>query len=122
MPLADRIRIENWHVNCRVGHTAAERAFPQIIVVSVDIFTPLARAGTSDRLPHTVDYDAVLRRLRARITARPYNLLEAVAADISDVALASRGVNAVRVHVTKKIYPDVDAVGVEIHREKKPAR
>ena len=122
MTFSDRIVVTNWNVSCRVGHSAAERAYPQLILVSMEITTPLRRAGQSDRLAHTVDYDVVLKQLRARLVSRTYNLLETVAEDAAALLLRIVGVRAVRVRVTKKIYADAEAVGVEIFREKTAER
>lgn len=82
----------------------------------------LRRAGQTDDLDASVNYAEVYRCVCAECTARPYNLIEAVAEAIASTLLKRfPPVQAVKVRVKKPQAPlpgHFDYVGVEIARER----
>lgn len=112
----DRIEISSLEAPCRVGDSAAERAFPQILLVDLHIVVPLAEAGRRDRIEDTVDYADVIADVRATLESREFVLQEAVAEAIANVAMKDQRVRMVTVAVRKKAFAGVGAVGVSISR------
>jgi FolB domain-containing protein len=112
----DRIFLENIRLTCRIGATAKERREPQEVVVDLSLFTNLRRAGTTDRLRHTVDYRKVLRQISELVSSREFNLLEGLAEGIASIALGHAGVERVTVKVRKRRYSEEPSVGIEIER------
>ena len=114
----DHLFIEGLQVPTRIGTTSAERAFPQVLRLSLRLGLPLENAGRSDRLPHSVDYAAVIQAVRSAITKHPFNLVEAVAETAAQSVFEFAPVQWVEVRVAKKIFPDVEAVGAFVRRER----
>ncbi len=114
----DHLLIEGLEIACRVGTTAEERAFPQVLNLTFRIFLPLRRAGEADDLKATVDYAFLVRKVQSELARREFQLVESVAENIADLILAERRVERVEVEVRKKILPGVKWVGVVIARER----
>jgi len=114
----DKITICDLELLCRVGVPDDERATPQRLLVTVDMFKDLAAAADSDDLSQTVDYHAVVRRLLALGAGREWRLIERLAGDIAGVVLAEFGVGRVRVEVKKFILPETRWVAVELLRRR----
>ena len=118
----DRISIKDLRVATRIGVTPQERAAPQNVLISVDIWKDLTRPGTTDDLADTIDYHAVCVEIAAMVRAAETNLLEHLAEKIAAQIGGLSGGNRVSVEVTKESVPipeDVGAVSVRIER---PAR
>jgi dihydroneopterin aldolase len=111
-----RIFVREAVLDANIGIHAAERAGPQRVVVSVDLFVPLAvSTPRHDRIHEVVDYDFVRATIRRRVEAGHINLQETLVDDVARALLAHPGVRAVRVSSEKPdIYADVEAVGIEV--------
>jgi 7,8-dihydroneopterin aldolase/epimerase/oxygenase len=69
----------------------------------------------SDRLVEVVDYDFVRTCIAQRIAQGPVELQETLCDELLALMLAHPGVRAARVSTEKPdVYPDCDAVGVEV--------
>ncbi len=115
----DRISIRDLRVETRVGVSDQERGFPQTIAINVDIAADLSRAGTSDDLSDTVDYDETARAIAALVRSRQFNLLEHMAEKIASLVCGFEGVEGVTVEVVKEQPPideEVGAVAVRVNR------
>jgi dihydroneopterin aldolase len=100
----------------KVGQT-----FRLDLVLDID----LGEASRTDKLKHTVSYDAVVKTAGETFCARRYRLVEAAAGAVAETVLKSYSqVRAVRVTVHKPHAPiaaTFDDVGVTIERSR-PAR
>ena len=77
-----------------------------------------ARVGRDD-LARVVDYEAVVRRVRAVVDAGHVMLVETLAERIAETCLDDPRMDAVRVRVEKlDVFEDVASVGVEIERRR----
>jgi dihydroneopterin aldolase len=75
-----------------------------------------------DHIDEVVDYDFVREVVAARIASGHIELQETLCDDIAERLLAHPGVRAVRVQTSKPdVYPDCEAVGVEVFRVKESA-
>jgi dihydroneopterin aldolase len=119
MAHTDHVFIDGMEVACRLGTTEEERAFPQVVSVSVKIYLPLKRAAESEDLSLSVDYAAVADDIRRSLAAGPFVLVEAVAEMVAHCVLKQPLVEAVTVRVEKRILAGIRAVGAEVHRERK---
>ncbi|HUN91471.1 MAG TPA: dihydroneopterin aldolase [Burkholderiaceae bacterium] len=111
-----RVFVRRLAVPARIGVHDFERAAPQRLQVDVDLYVALEQSTPrSDALEEVVDYDFVRDTVRARIAQGHVNLQETLVDDLARTLLARRGVVAVRVASEKpEVYPDVEAVGVEV--------
>src|SRR6266511_3651856 len=114
----DRILIRNLRVFGYHGVLPEEAERGQVFVIDLDLALDLEPAGRSDELDHTIDYGGLTARVAELVAGNRRQLLEAVAADVADLALADQRVEQVRVRVTKPHAPlGVDAeVAVEVVR------
>jgi dihydroneopterin aldolase len=99
--VSDRIRIEGLEVHAIVGVHEWERNAPRDVRLDVTLETDLSRAGATDDLAETVDYDILAHQIVDRLSAMQPRLIETIAAAAADVCLAHRRVSAVEVTVHK---------------------
>lgn len=118
-----RIFLREVLLDANIGVHAFERAGAQRVVISVDLFVPLALSTPHrDKISEVVDYDFVRDAIRRRIEQGHINLQETLVDDLARALLAHPAAIAVRVASEKPdAYPDVEAVGVEIFRFKEDA-
>ncbi|HZD37653.1 MAG TPA: dihydroneopterin aldolase [Actinomycetes bacterium] len=114
----DRIMIRNLRVFAHHGVLPSETEHGQVFVIDLDLALDLEPAGRSDELERTIDYGALTARVAELVATRRRQLLEAVASDVADLALADQRVEQVRVRVAKPHAPiGADAeVAVEVLR------
>lgn len=118
--LADcrRILLHDLALDASIGFHDFELAARQRLLVSVDLFVPLADSTSErDHVSGTLDYDSVRDGIARLARERHYNLQETLVDRIAAMCLASPAVRAVRVRTEKPdVYPDCRAVGVEVFR------
>jgi 7,8-dihydroneopterin aldolase/epimerase/oxygenase len=116
--LADcrRLFLRNYVVDANIGIHAIEKEGAQRLALNVDLYVPLALSTPRhDRIHEVVDYDFIRLTIRHRLEQGHINLQETLVDDIARTLLAHPAVRAVRVSSEKPdVYPDVDAVGVEV--------
>jgi dihydroneopterin aldolase len=116
--LADcrRLFLRNYEVWINIGVHDFEKKGEQRVIINVDLFVPLAKTTPkNDRLAEVVDYDFMRRSIAERITRGHVHLQETLADDVARRMLEHPLVKAVRVSTEKPdVYPDCDAVGVEV--------
>jgi dihydroneopterin aldolase len=107
-------------VDANIGIHAFEKVGPQKLVISVDLFVPLALSTPlHDKIHEVLDYDFVRSTVRQRIEQGHINLQETLVDDLVRALLAHPLVRAVRVSSEKPdVYADVEAVGIEVFRFK----
>ena len=104
---------------CRgvIGITEGERAEPQDILVNVILFTETSRAGKTDLIDDSVNYQTVAKKILAHTEKIGRFTVEALAADIAALCLEDKRVERVRVRVEKPgAVRFAASVGVEIER------
>jgi 7,8-dihydroneopterin aldolase/epimerase/oxygenase len=115
----DYIFISELKVDVLVGVYEWERVKPQPIQLDISFDLPGAKAFTSDKIRDTVDYSAVVSRIREILSAKHFNLIEAVAEAVANSLLQEFSVPKVKVRAAKlAVIKGVKQVGVEIERNK----
>ncbi|MGL4574509.1 MAG: dihydroneopterin aldolase [Burkholderiaceae bacterium] len=116
--LADcrRLYLRNFVVPANIGIHDFEKAGAQRMVINVDLFVRLADSQPAhDKITDVLDYDFIRQNVMGRIKQGHINLQETLVDDIAKLMLAHPKVRAVRVSTEKPdVYPDCDAVGVEV--------
>ena len=115
----DRVFLSGVSVRCEIGFHPEEHGILQELLVDIEARLDWSAASRSDdpeRL--SLDYHLLEAQLRALISARRWNLIEAVAEAAAELVLRSPAVSLVRVRVTKRPQglPDVASVAVECTR------
>lgn len=111
-----RIFLRNYTVQANIGIHDYEKEGAQRILINVDLFVPLSLCTpTQDDIHEVLDYDFVRSTVDQRIAQGHINLQETLCDDIAHALLSHVHVLAVRVSTEKPdVYPDSDAVGVEV--------
>ena len=106
--------------DANLGILEHEKIDPQPIQVDAEL-----NLGTQPLMPHddrideVVDYDFVRAVVHGRVAQGHINLQETLCDDILTRLLEHTGVMAARVSTRKPdVYPDCEAVGVEVFRAK----
>lgn len=113
-----RLFLTGMEVNARIGIHDFEQTAPQRVVIDVDLYVSLeGSTPKDDRIDEVVDYDFIRAVIHERIARGHIGLQETLCDDILTRLLQHTGVLAARVSTRKPdVYPDCDAVGVEVFR------
>ena len=115
-----RLFLRNYEVLINIGVHEFEKKGEQRILINVDLFIPLAMSTPKeDQLEEVVDYDFIRSTIANRMAQGHIHLQETLCDDVVSAMLAHPKVRAARVSTEKPdVYPDCDAVGVEVFRVK----
>ncbi|MCC7547173.1 MAG: dihydroneopterin aldolase [Burkholderiales bacterium] len=113
----DTISIQDFRVETTIGYHEWERQMPQTIELNIDFAIPHNVAGRSDRIRDTIDYGAVVDRVRNSLAQTRFTLLERLCEHIADILLQEFSTPWVRVSVAKiGLIRGVRRLGVTIER------
>ncbi|MEM5338591.1 dihydroneopterin aldolase [Paraburkholderia azotifigens] len=120
--LADcrRLFLRDYEVHINIGVHDFEKRGEQRVVINVELFVPLAQSTpVEDKLREVVDYDFMRSTIAQRVSQGHIHLQETLCDDLAKALIAHPQVRAVRLSTEKPdVYPDCDAVGVEVFRIK----
>jgi dihydroneopterin aldolase len=111
-----RLFLSNYEVYINIGVHDFEKRGEQRVLINVDLFVPLTEnTPKKDSLDEVVDYDFMRQSIVQRVAKGHIHLQETLCDDVAKIMLTHPSVRAVRVSTAKPdVYPDCDAVGVEI--------
>ena len=111
-----RLFLSNYEVWINIGVHDFEKRGEQRVLINVDLFVPLTMSTpTADVLEEVLDYDFIRRTIAERVSRGHIHLQETLADDVLRLMLAHPKVRAARVSTEKPdVYPDCEAVGVEV--------
>lgn len=113
----DKIFLEEIKCELIIGIYEWERKVPQTIQLDIQIGLPHSRAGQSDRVEDTIDYGAVVVRIRETAAENHFNLVEALAEHVAQLILREFGAPWVKVSIAKLgALRGVKRLGVVIER------
>lgn len=116
----DHIFIREFRVEAWVGIYDWEKLRAQTIELDLEIGAPGPGAGHADDIARTVDYGAVIERVRAELAGKRFGLLEALAEHVAGLVTGEFGAPWVRLSVAKLGHVrGVRKVGVSIERHRK---
>ena len=115
-----KLFLEGLEVQTRIGIHDFELNKPQRLIIDVELYVPLSLSTpSSDAIHEVVDYDFIREVVFERIAQGHINLQESLVDDLLSTLLNHPGVKAARVSSYKPdVYPDCNAVGVEVFRSK----
>ena len=114
----DKITICDLEVFYHVGVSAAERAQPQRLLVTVEMAHDFCSAATSDDLTATIDYHAVAQRLLQYGEGRSWKLIETLATEMTEMILTEFKPQTVAVEVKKFVIPEARYVSVSMTKSR----
>jgi dihydroneopterin aldolase len=111
-----RLFLRDYEVRINIGVHEFEKRGEQRVLINVDLFVPLAHSTPhADRLEEVLDYDFIRSSIIERVARGHIHLQETLADDVLQLMLAHPRVKAARVSTEKPdVYPDCEAVGVEV--------
>ena len=111
-----RLFLRDYEVWINIGVHDFEKRGEQRVLMNVDLYVPLALSTpTADVLEEVVDYDFMRRSIASRVVQGHIHLQETLCDDVLALMLAHPRVRAARVSTEKPdVYPDCEAVGVEV--------
>ncbi len=111
-----RVFLRNFQVMSNIGVHDFEKRGEQRVLFNVELYVPLVDSTpTQDELHEVLDYDFIRDTIVQRIAQGHTQLQETLCDDIARTLLAHPKVRAVQVSTQKPdVYPDCDAVGVEV--------
>jgi len=114
----DTIFISELKVKTKLGVPAWERVLPQTIILDIEIGYDLSKACKSDAIADTIDYGAVVARIKETLSENSFQLVEALAEHICQLIFNEFGALIVKIKVAKpSILLGLKALGVLIERE-----
>jgi dihydroneopterin aldolase len=113
----DTIFLEQVKVQTKLGVPEWERMVPQTIILDIEIGYDLSKSCKSDNIADTIDYGAVITRIRETLTEHSFQLVESLAEHVCQLILSEFKALSVKVKVAKpNILPGLKALGVTIER------
>ena len=111
-----RLFLRNYEVHINIGVHDFEKRGEQRVVINVELFVPLALSTpVEDKLREVVDYDFMRSTIAHRVSQGHIHLQETLCDDLAKALMTHPQVRAVRLSTEKPdVYPDCDAVGVEV--------
>ena len=115
----DWIHLRRIKTTCILGLHPAERTTPRTVWFNVSLEIDLRRAGQSDKIGDSLNYELVETEVIAAAAKGSYFLIEALAERVTEVCLRHTQVMTVRVVVDKpNALPHTESVAVEILRKR----
>ena len=116
-PEADWIHLRRVEVRCVLGVYPEERRRARPLRLDIALACDTRRAGASDRLEDTLNYEEIEAAARAAARRGKFRLVEALAEAVAQACLAHDGVRAVRVVADKPgALAHTQSVAVDILR------
>jgi len=115
----DKVIVKDLVARGIIGVNDWERVKPQEILINLELYGDLSKAGQTDEVEDSINYRTIAKQaLHIAETSERFTV-EALAADIADVCMATEGVFRAVIRVEKPgAVRFADSVGVEIERQK----
>lgn len=114
----NEILVNGLRVQTRIGVPDEERAKWQDIEIDLRIGLKKNFGEMADAISETIDYAAVCEAVRELALARPRQLVETLAEEISQLLLTRFGADSAEVEIRKFILPETRSVGVRCRAAK----
>ncbi|MDP3210327.1 dihydroneopterin aldolase [Methylotenera sp.] len=113
----DTIFLSEVKVQTKLGVPEWERMTPQTIILDIEIGYDLSKACQSDDVNDTIDYGAVVKRVRETLQENSFQLVEKLAEHLCQLILKEFNALSVKIKVAKPtVLPGLKALGVIIER------
>ena len=116
----DSIRIKNLKIPARHGVYEFEKEKEGTFELDIELYLPLFKAGESDRLEDTINYEDIISVVTKAFTDKQYALVEAAAQSVCDRLLNDFKIDKITIRVRKPHAPidaDFETVEVQLNRK-----
>jgi dihydroneopterin aldolase len=115
----DLIRVVDLEVWSKIGVPDEERETPQRLLIDLELrLKDIGPASMTDNVKLTVDYAAVVDRVKVMTESRPRRLVETLAEDIAADLLKMFPLVSLVLEIRKFVLPNTSHVSVCIERPK----
>jgi FolB domain-containing protein len=97
----DKIIINGLKVDTVIGTLPEERGKTQTLLINLELYLPLQKAGKSDDLSDSVDYSLIESEIIRMSGKSKFFLIERFAEEVADICLKEKLVSKVKVEVSK---------------------
>ena len=121
----DSIRIKNLKIPARHGVYEFEKEKEGTFELDIELYLPLFKAGESDRLEDTINYEDIISVVTKAFTDKQYALVEAAAQSVCDRLLNDFKIDKITVRVRKPHAPidaDFETVEVQLNRKNEESK
>lgn len=110
--------VRDLELNANIGVHKHEKGQLQPVRFNIDLTVAEMDEELDDKLENVVDYEAVVKGVKAILAAGHLNLVETLAEKVAAHCLTDKRVKVARVRIEKlKVLAEAQSVGVEIERE-----
>lgn len=118
----DKIIIKGLKIFAYHGVNIEEKQNGQYFIVDAVLYTPLNKAGSTDRLRNTVSYSKAAKLINKVVQSKKYDLLETVVDKVAyNLFREFRDIQEVIIRLSKPDAPinlEFEYMAVEIHRKR----
>jgi dihydroneopterin aldolase len=117
----DLILLDGIELPAALGVSKLERRMRRPVRIDLEVGFDLRRAGSTDRVAHTIDYSEIFSAVREVATEQEHRLVEALAERIADALLSRFPIEHCTVTVRKPtpIAGNLREAGVRIRRSQR---
>ena len=114
----DTIFIEGLTIETIIGVYERERNIKQQVIFNLSMMPSENTGADSDDLRHTVDYDAVSKRVTDFVSNTQYQLIESLAESVASLVLNEFAVRELKLKLSKPgAVSNAANVGIKINRK-----
>ena len=116
----DIIRIKNLKISARHGVYEFEKEKDGIFELDINLYLSLLKAGKSDRLEDTINYEDIISTVTKAFTEKQYALVEAAAQSVCDRLLNDFKIDKITIRIRKPHAPidaNFETVEVQLNRK-----
>ena len=116
----DSIRIKNLKIPARHGVYEFEKEKDGNFELDIELYLPLLKAGKSDKLEDTINYEDIISTVTKAFTEKQYALVEAAAQSVCDRLLNDFKIDKITIRIRKPHAPidaDFETVEVQLNRK-----
>ena len=115
----DKLIINQFKLDTNIGIYQHEKENKQTLYFNLEVSTCLKKAGKSDNIKDTINYEKIIKVIKDISKNTVYNLLETLAEDIMNTLFTnSKSIQAIKITILKTdAIPEVNAIGVSLFRE-----
>ena len=113
----DTVLLSGLRLPAKVGCTALERGYPQLVKIDLAVDVDATRAAQSGKLSDTVCYAELVDLIRSLFSEQEFVLVEELGLAVIDAIFARWAIaQSVQITVGKQVLPEADWSGVQLYR------
>ena len=113
------IKIKNFKLYTNIGIHDWEKELDREILINAEIETNFTKALQSDDIADTIDYDAIITKIKNLVAINKFKLIEKLAQKIIDEIMSDTRISRCKLEVDKVgVFDFVDSFSVTIEQKR----